>query len=74
MNWQLTNRRGRPIAAGTLEQMLEYLKYRLQDGEYRLVRDDTTIYTLRYRGILYPFDQWEGYIPMEKVNALRRQP
>ena len=73
MNWQLTDRKGKRIAAGTLEQMLQYLKFTLKDGEYRLVREDTTIYTLRYCGILYPFDQWEGYIPIEKVNALRRQ-
>ena len=73
MKWQLTDRRGKPLAAGTMEQMLSYLKYTLKDGEYRMVRDDTTIYTLRYRGILYPFDQWEGYIPIEKVNSLHRR-
>jgi hypothetical protein len=73
MKWKLTDRHGRPIAAGTMEQMLTYLKYTVKDGEYRLVRGETTIAALRYRGILYPFDQWEGYIPMEHVNRLRSQ-
>src|SRR5262245_60889187 len=72
--WKLTTRLGQPIAAGTLEQMLAHLKYAMKDGEYRLIRSDTTIQALRYQGVLYPFDQWEGYIPIEKVNQLRRQP
>ena len=71
MNWRLTTWRGQPIAAGTLEQMLAHLKYGLKDGEYKLVRDETEIHTLRYQGILYPFDQWEGYIPMEEVKKLQ---
>ena len=73
MKWQLTNRRGRPITAGTLEQMLVYLKYTAKDGEYRLIHGETTIHTLRYQGTLYPFDQWEGYIPMEKVKKIQQR-
>jgi hypothetical protein len=71
MDWQLTNRRGIPLTAGTLEQVLYYLKFLVKDGEYRLVRGDTTVYTIRHQGILYPFDQWEGYTPMEVVQQLR---
>ena len=73
MNSKLTKRRGQPIAAGTLEQMLTYLKYTLPDGEYRLIHDDTVIRTTRHKGILIPFDQWEGFAPMEVVKELQRR-
>jgi hypothetical protein len=74
MKWRLTTRLGRPLAAGTLEQMLAYLKYTAKDGEYQLVRDDVTIPTMRHQGVLYPFDQWESFSPMEEVNRMRTPP
>ncbi len=73
MKWQLTDRRGKPIAAGTLEQMLAYLKFTVKDGEYRLVRGDTIINARRHQGTLYPFDHWEGYEPLERVHQRRRE-
>jgi hypothetical protein len=73
MKWKLTKRRGQPIASGTLEQMLTYLKYTLPDGEYRLIHGDRVIRTTRHQGILIPFDQWEGSAPMEVVNELQKR-
>ncbi len=40
MKWQLTDRRRRPIGAGTVVQMYEYLKSHVPDGEYKLVGSD----------------------------------
>jgi len=55
MQWQLTNRRGRPLAAGSLTQMYFYLKNLLPDGEYKLKGDEITIATRRFRGkLVYP--------------------
>ncbi|HLW64198.1 MAG TPA: hypothetical protein VKS79_02690 [Gemmataceae bacterium] len=73
MEWKLTKRRGQRIAAGTLEQMLTYLKYTLPDGEYRLIHGDRVIRTTRHQGILIPFDQWEGFTPMEVVKELQKR-
>jgi hypothetical protein len=67
MKWQLTDRHGKPIAAGSLEQMLTHLKFTAKDGEYQLVRGDTAIHTQRHQGTLYPFEQWDGYLPLERV-------
>ena len=73
MKWKLTKRRGQGIAAGTLEQMLTYLKYSLPDGEYRLIHGERVIHTTRHKGILIPFDQWEGFAPMEVVKELQKR-
>ena len=53
MTWKLTDRRGKPIVAGTLEQMFAHLKFTAKDGEYQLVRGDTAIHTQRHQGVLY---------------------
>jgi hypothetical protein len=71
MTWRLETRRGRKIAAGTLEQMLTHLKYLLRDGEYRLVGSELTIPVRRYQGVVYPFDKWEGGPLAEVVNRYR---
>jgi hypothetical protein len=73
VNWLLTNRRGSPIASGTLEQMLAHLRFTAKDAEYKLVHEDVTIPVMRHCGILYPFDQWKGFKPIEKVNEPRVQ-
>jgi hypothetical protein len=55
MKWKLTDRKRRPIAAGTVVQMYEYLKNHVPDGEYKLVGSDVTIAVRRYRGqVVYP--------------------
>jgi hypothetical protein len=71
--WVLTNRHGGPIAAGTLEQMLAHLRFTAKDGEYTLVHDEVSIPTLRHCGILYPFDQWKGFRPIETIDQPRVQ-
>jgi len=53
--------------------MLTYLKFMVKDGEYRLVRGDTTISARRHQGTLYPFERWTGYLPMEQVQQLQRE-
>jgi hypothetical protein len=73
VNWTVTNRRGHPITSGTLKQMLSYLKFNAKDGEYRLIRDEVSITTLRHSGILYPFEQWEGFAPIDEINQPRVQ-
>jgi hypothetical protein len=55
MKWHLKNRRGKSIAAGTLEQMFTYLKHFVPGGEYKLVGSELTIPARRYRGqVIYP--------------------
>jgi hypothetical protein len=71
MSWHLETRRGQKLATGTLEQMLTYLKYMLQDGEYRLIGDEVDIPVRRHRGVVYPFDRWEGWSPAEVVKQLQ---
>lgn len=71
MKWCIEDRKGRKIAAGTLEQMLSYLKFNLPDGEYVMVGPELRIPTRRHRGVLYPFDQWRGWAPAEAVNRKR---
>jgi hypothetical protein len=51
--------------------MLAHLKYTVHDGEYLLVGGDMEIAVRRYRGILYPFEQWEGWPPMGVVKQLQ---
>ena len=58
MRWQLKRRRGKALAAGTLEQMLTYLKYMVPDGEYQLVGSELTIFARRHRGIVYPLEDF----------------
>jgi hypothetical protein len=71
MTWQITDRRGRKIAAGTLEQMYANLKLLLPDGEYRLVGPKLTVAVRRFRGKVHPFDEWEGWGPAAGVNRYR---
>ena len=73
MKGKLTDRKGKPIAAGTLEQMLTYLKFMVKDGEYQLVHGDTTVSARRHQGTVYPFERWEGYLPMEQVQQLQQK-
>ncbi len=71
VEWLLTNRHGVPITAGTLEQMLAHLRFTAKDGEYKLIHENTEIATMRHCGILYPFDQWQGFRPLEHVDESR---
>jgi hypothetical protein len=71
--WRLEDRRGTQIAAGTLEQMLTFLKCTVQDGEYQLVGPETTIMVRRHRGVVYPFDRWKGWQPWEVMNQRLRK-
>lgn len=55
MKWHLKNRRGEPIAEGTVQQMFLYLQHFVPDGEYQLVGSEVFIPTRRYRGkVIYP--------------------
>jgi hypothetical protein len=55
MKWRLSDRRGKVIATGTVEQMYDYLKSLLPDGEYQLVGSEISLPVRRYQGsIVYP--------------------
>ncbi len=72
MSWELRDRLGRSrLAAGTLEQMLAYLRYTVKDGEYRLVGQKVDVNVRRFRGVIYPFDLWEGWAPAEVVKQVQ---
>jgi hypothetical protein len=58
MQWYLKSRTGKTMAAGTLEQMLTYLKYLVPDGEYQLVGSELTIRARRHRGLVYPLEEY----------------
>jgi hypothetical protein len=71
MKWRLETRRGKAITAGTLEQVLTYLKYMVPDGDYSVVGPQLSIPARRHQGVVYPFDQWEGWQPGEAVKERR---